>query len=349
MRPEAFQLAMQEQLARELLLILRAVKILPPDSLSFAGQVSSVCEADLEGNGDFPLRRAMVQHLGRQLYLYCYSRKFTGVISDVATTLPAADEQFLKELSSANTSREYLDRGWRILRQLPTGHYVAEKNGLTRILFTGEFISHSDFRGPVQEGTNISIYCPRESKTMHPGFYYIFGESVGDQQDDSDLLRLYWNIRATGAVSLVRLLSERLNRFQLPFRLKVVNNPVSYDRSDAAVLYLNTRYFRVGGELIADVHNQIAYQLNVDTPLFSKNLRPGLGLAEEPTTGESFGQQRCRLLAEAIWNVYELSLTDEHQQLGEIKKRFEVNGMSLDRPYLNPGSIGTYDFPTQSY
>jgi len=180
---------------------------------------------------------------------------------------------------------------------------------------------------------------------MHPGFYYVFGEAVGDQQDDSGLLRFYWNIQADGAVSLVRLITERLNRFQLPFRFKIVNNPTDFDRSDTAILYVNQRYYRLVAELLAEVHQQVSDQLEIGTPLFTKQLAPGLGLAEEPTTGESFGQQRCRILAEALWNIYEQQLKEDETQLNEIRKQLELNGINPDLPYLNAGSTGTYDFP----
>jgi len=331
---------MEEQLARYLLQIVRTVKILSPVSLSFGGNVCSLPE---DQQNHSPQRSAMIQHLGRELYLNCYSRNFKGPATDIANT--SADYRFVNELSAANSSHEFLDRGWQILNVMPTGHYIAGKNGLTRILFAGEFISHSDFRGPVQEEAMISIFCPRESKTMHPGFYYVFGEAVGDQQDDSGLLRFYWNIQANGAVSLVHLITERLNRFQVPFRFKIVNNPNGFDRSDTAILYVNQRYYRVVSELLADVHQKVSDQLETDTPLFSKQLAPGLGLAEEPMTEESFGQQRCRILADALWNIYEQEFKENETQLNEIRKQLELNGINPDLPYLNAGSTGDYDFP----
>jgi hypothetical protein len=333
---------MQQPLATELRTILRAVKIISPQSLSFAGEISSVSETQREDSSEMNEQSLMVQHLGRKLYLNCYCRKFDG--STHGDLISSPNVQFLKELSSANTSRERLDRGWCVLAQLPTGHYIAEKSGFTRTLFAGEFISHSDFRRPPQDGDAISIFAPRESKTMHPGFYYIFGETIGDEQDDRELLRFYWNVTPEGATSLVRLVTERLNRFQLPFRLKVVNNPAAFNRSDAAVLYLSKRFFRIAAELLDDIHQQIADKLEAHTPLFSKTLALGLGLAEEPTTGESFGQQRSRILAEAIWNAYDLGLEDEEKRLAQIAKQFEVCGMNIQFPYLNPGSTQDYEF-----
>lgn len=331
---------MDAQLTRYLLQIVRTVKVLSPVSLSFGENICSLPEAQQNHSAQ---RSVMIQHLGRELYLNCYSRNFKGPATDVAST--SANYEFVNELSAANSSREYLNRGWKILSLMPTGHYIAGKNGLTRILFAGEFISHNDLRVPVQEGASISIFCPRESRTMHPGFYYVFGQAVGDQQDDSGLLRFYWNVQADGAANLVGSLTERLNRFQIPFRFKIVNNPIDFDRSDSAILYVNQRYYRVVAELIAEVHQKVSDQLESDTPLFSKRLAPGLGLAEEPTTGESFGQQRSRILAEALWNIYEQQLKEDETQINEIRTQLELNGIDSDRPYRNAGSAGDYDFP----
>ena len=352
---EALKNIMQKQLAGELLKIVRAVSILSPTSFSLAGKIFSADDPRPQRPPDSAEQKLLAGHLGRQLYLHCYCRKFEGVVTDEPFYL-APDDDFVRVLSEANASREHLDQGWQVLRLLPTGHYIAHKNGFVRALAVGDFVAHDGFgvalgegvRADVQEGESISICCPKESKTMHSGFYYIFGETITDQQDDDDLLRFYWNIKASGAASLVRLLTQRLNRFQLPFRLKCLNNPATYARADAAVLYLNKRFYRLAAELLADVRREVEDRLAPNTPLFSKQLTAGLGLAEEPGNGESFGQQRCRILAEAIWNAYELNLQADHQRLGQVIKQFALHNLSLEFPYLNPGSIDQYDFPSCS-
>lgn len=289
-------------------------------------------------------KNPLVEHLVRQLYHHCYCRKFKGDVI-YQPVVPEPDEDFVNALSEANTTVERLDPGWHVLRRLPTEHYLVQKNGFIRAVSPGEFTSHDGPGVVLREGTSVNVVCRKESRTMHPGFYYIFGATLTDQQDEDDLLRFYWNIKADGAQSLVRLLTSRLNRFQIPFRLKCLNNPASYNRSDAAVLYLNSRFYRLATELLAEVHEQVEDYLEPDAPLFSKQLAAGLGLAEEPGNGESFGQQRCRILAEGIWNAYELNLQAEHERLQEVIKHFELKGLSLDHPHLNPGSIDQYDFP----
>jgi HopA1 effector protein family len=335
---------MEEELTKALRRILASVKILAPDSLLFAGEVTSppVDETSSQQPPADP-RIAMMQHLGQLLYLQCYCRRFTGEI-DHRDLFSGADGDFVKQLSDANNSREHLSRGWHVIRKLQTGHFVAEKNGLTRLLSAGEFSSHPDLKGPVEEGTAISILRPRESTTMHPGFYFVYSEALGDDQDDRDLLRFYWNVTSEGATKIVSLLTRSFNRFQLPFRLKIVNNPAAYIRADAAVLYLNKRFYHLASELLSDVHKQITSELNPDTPLFSKKLARGLGLAEEPTTGESFGQQRCRILAHALWAAFEKKLDDEDSRLREISTQLQTNGIDAEFPYRNAGSNEVYEF-----
>ena len=102
---EIEQLRMQAKLVKDLLQIVRTVKVLSPGSLTFAGNTSSL--PDPEDSAALTRRSAMIQHLGRLLYLHCYSRRFEGRISDFTHSV---DEQFVNELSAANSSREYFDK-----------------------------------------------------------------------------------------------------------------------------------------------------------------------------------------------------------------------------------------------
>ena len=329
---------MSEELTQRLLQILQALKILSPRSFSLGGTIFSV--EDVEENEEEPL----VECLARKLYVHCYSREFDGVA--IATAyVPQVDEQFGEKLSHANTGCERLDRAWIVSLVLPTGHYLVQKNGLVRAVSVEEFVCDDAAIAP---GVRVSLCWPKESRTMHPAFYYIFGSAITDQQDDDDLLRWYWNIKTVGVLKLVHLLTQRLNKFQIPFRLKCLNDPAGYDRADAAVLYINKRFYRLATELLAEVYQTVADQLAPITPLFSKQLAPGLGLAEEPETGESFGQQRCRILAKGIWNAHVLNRQTEHERLAEVVRQFELSGLSFDRPYLNSGSTDDYDFPSRS-
>jgi hypothetical protein len=80
--------------------------------------------------------------------------------------------------------------------------------------------------------------------------------------------------------------------------------------------------------------------LNAGTPLFARRLADGLGFAEDP--GESFGKDRCKILAEVMAGT--LGKPAE-ERLEEVRRQFERRGLSLDRPWLNAGSVDRYEFP----
>ncbi len=338
---------MNGSLTADLREIFRAVKILSPASFSLAGWVCASGDSAQQSPPGAQRRAPLVEQLSWQLYRHCYCRRFEGVLSKTPF-LHEPDDDFVARLSEANASREHLQRGWRIVRRLPAGRFIAQKNGHVRILSAAELVARDGPDATLDEGASVSLIWPRESKVMHKGFYYVYGEAVTDQQDDVGLLRLYWNVRANGVLDLVRQLTRSFNRFQIPYRLKCLNSPAAYERADAAVLYFNARYFRLASELLADVHRELEEYLEPNTPLFSKTLADGLGLAEEPGNGESFGQQRCRILAEGICKAFERSPLTEEQFFEVVASQFESEGLSLDSPYLNPGSMDEYELPARA-
>lgn len=337
---------MDETFLAELLKIFRALEIVSPTSFSFAGKMfSSSDSAQLTWTMSAPAQNPLVAQLTLQLYASCYCKRFAGKLPDDQIVAPPPDDNMMAELSAAHAGQPGWDSGWQTHRLLSSGQIIAQKGGYTRLLWPGEFISHEGPGMAMREGARISIYAPRESWEMQTGFYYVFSETIADQQDDYNLLRFYWHVKHSGAPLLVRQITQELNRFHLPFRFKSLASRTFYQRSDAAVLYINKRFYHLTVELLADIRNTLREHLGEETPLFTKPLAAGLGLAEEPGTGESFGQNRCRLLAEGIWNAFEKGQQTEQERLQEVRLQFERNGLTLDFPFLNPHSNDQYLFP----
>jgi len=96
--------------------------------------------------------------------------------------------------------------------------------------------------------------------------------------------------------------------------------------------------------VLANVYEEVARHLRPDAPLFTRPLAAGLALAEEPYTGESFGMQRCRILAEGLLSAHARGLRDEASRLEEVERHFAAYGLTLEAPYLNPRSIDQYEF-----
>jgi hypothetical protein len=90
--------------------------------------------------------------------------------------------------------------------------------------------------------------------------------------------------------------SSALNRASLPFRLKVSNDIGLFGRCDAGVIYVRKRDYAAVGDALLTIYQEIARHLKPKIPAFTKQLAPGVGLAEDPGLVESFGEHRCPLL-----------------------------------------------------
>ena len=323
----------------ELQQILSAVQILSADSFTFAGEQVAAVEAGPAPAPSMPESPALVMRLQQHLYQHCYCIAIGSRIEPPVTTTLSADD-FLAQLSQANLSRSRWDSNWQVTRVENTGQVWAEKGGIVRMFQPGEFVNYSNPGTPVPTGTPISVYIFKESTALQPGFYFIFGETVMPS-NNLDLFRLYWNINAAGVPHLIRLISRDLNRFQVPFQFKSPVWPQGYMRRDAAVLYVKKQFYVLVRDLALAWRQECEQHLRDDVPLFSLRQAQGLGLAEDPETGESFGMNRCRHLAEAIWSAYIRRLPAD-QRLQAVKEQFQQHGLDINRPYLNATSVNQY-------
>jgi hypothetical protein len=335
---------MQDDVRAELMRIAQAIAFPSPGTVALAGRTApAAVTAPPALPGVTPIADPLVAQLQHLLYDWCYCRRFGAALPNPASA-SVTEPEFLTALTAANAGREHWDAGWRILQTLPSGQIATVKGAATRMVWPGEFLAHGPPGLPPTAGAEISLFAPRESRVMQPGFYFVFGETLADQEEEMSLVRFYWHITAAGAAPLVAALTRTLNRYGIPFRFKCLSMAQLYDRTDPAVLYLAKRYYRIAAEVLPAAYENVHPFLRADTPLFSKPLAAGLGFAENPKSGESFGMNRCRLAAEAICNAHAHGIDAADARLSDIAAAFEAAGLSLDRPYLNPGSADHYAF-----
>ena len=179
---------------------------------------------------------------------------------------------------------------------------------------------------------------------MAPGFYMALGNLELSYGGSEVVVRFYWHLTPDCATAFVRSATMRLNEGRFPFRLKVLRDPSLYTRCDAGVVYARKCDYRSVSQLLVEVYAEIAESLEPGIPAFAKPLLPGLGLAEDPGDGQSFGEHRCRLLADALISAHEAGLRSVAQRMRVVAERFERDGLRLDASYLNPGSQDEYDF-----
>jgi len=250
-------------------------------------------------------------------------------------------------LSRLNTTRERWEHGWTIGQIQQFGQVLAIKGNNRRTVWPGQFLSKDGPAAMPRPGAEISIFYAKESRSLQSGFYYAFGEAAEEAMSGFGLIRLYWNVSRDGAAQFVGLITSRLNRFHVPFRLKCATARSQFDRTDVAVVYLTKRFFPITAELMLDVHPALADFLEEDVPLFSKKIAKGLSVAEDPGTGESFGQSRCRRLAESVWNCYLRGEQSCDAQLKEFHTLLRQSAIDPKHLHLNAGSLDWYELPQE--
>jgi hypothetical protein len=330
--------------------VLSAIKIKSPQEFTLAGRSFSVRGANHQPIGPATANaqsQAFVQTLSAYLYEFAYSRPFRAQLPEPETRDYSTDLKFVEELSAANRTKERWEHGWAIAQILPHGQVMAQKGDVQRSLWPGTFLSKDGPAAMPRQGAEISIFYPKESRSLQTGFYYVFGETPEDETHGFGLVRLYWNISCDGAPKLISMLTSRLNRFHVPFRLKCATSRSQYDRTDVAVVYLAKRFFRITADLMLDVHPEVVEFLDEPVPLFSKRVAKGLGVAEDPGTGESFGQSRCHRLAESVWNCHLQGEQSLQARWTEFRRLLKKSGIDSEHLHLNAGSVDWYELPPE--
>jgi hypothetical protein len=244
---------------------------------------------------------------------------------------PREDPDFVGELSAANAGRGRWAGGW-LVDGRSGDELVLLKDGLRVRVPPGQARVAGD-------GSAAEVRLPKELPFASPGFYM----AVGDiDLPPGPMVRLYLHVVASGAAGLVAAVTSSLNGMGIAFRLKVIDAPEQFSRCDAAVLYVRATDFEDLRPVLCDLHTWPGVQLRERTPAFTKPLSPGIGLAEQPASGESFGEHRCRLLAEGIVEAHMLGVRQPGRRLAVVEARFVSAGIDLEAPYLERGSVDRY-------
>ncbi|MGA9875792.1 MAG: T3SS effector HopA1 family protein [Solirubrobacteraceae bacterium] len=288
-------------------------------------------------------REYLLYNLQARLYtdFYCAGGPRQQLGNPALEMLPG-HSPFVRALSEANTGTGAREPGWTV-RRADGDALVVSRGGLSVWAPPGEVYPADG--NSLAPGAPVGVLMPKELLRLSPGFYMALGDVAFPVDGTVAILRFYWNLRSEAAPALIAALTSRLNAECVPFRLKVASEPGSYSRCDAGVLYAQRdEYERVRG-LVAEVYEGVAPMLKPTTPALTKQLMPGLGLAEDPgEAAMSFGMSRCRLLAEAIVEAAERGVTEPSKRLEVVGERFAREGLSLDTPYLNRDSVDLYGF-----
>lgn len=343
-----------DELKLELREICGAVRIHSAEEFSFRGkEFYTVSEekdaAEFEffkaAKPDEELHTDLINRLRDVLYDQCYIRRIAKpAAGDMHTISHAVLEQSLSEqFQNANHNKDGWDPGWRIYKTASDGKLFVQKGERSRMVMAGEYSTYKWPGVAPAPGDMLSVRMFAGSTDMQSSFFFAFGRTLSDQFDECAVVRFYFNIKAEAAVELMRLLTATLNRYLIPFKFKSLVNSDDYTRADSAVLYVARRYYHVTASIVRDVAVMLDEGVREGTPMFTKTLVPGIGMADDPAGGESFGMHRCRLVAAAIVATWQAGSQELEPRMDAIQKHFFDFGCTLDAPYLRPQACNIFD------
>jgi hypothetical protein len=314
-----------------------ALRIETPTNFSWYGEPIAPLPAEaVEQMGAEAARAYLRDRLRDHLYgsFYCTGHAVPRELNR-GTARPHGASAFIDSLSRANHGTGSREVGWRVAGIEGDGRIVVRRHGLSL------WVRPDEVHGDTAVGSEVSVTMPSELLRLSPGFYMALGNEELDGEEA--IVRHYWHLSAGGGAVLVAAGTRLLNEAGLPFRLKVLIDPELYTRCDAGVLYTPKRLHSEVAALLPALRAAVAEHLRPGTPALTKPLGEGLGLAEDPPGGDSFGMDRCGLLAEAMVRSVELGQQTGEQRLALVEQAFGERGVALDRPYLNADSADEYE------
>ncbi len=233
---------------------LAAVRVRGSTSYAWMGRTCRALPATLTAEMDDAERRDfLVSCLREELYasFYCHARAVPARWGEPQPS--ATDRRLAAALSAANCGRGAWQDGWTVERVDGNEASVARPGLRVRAPL-------SQCRGTgngVVVGAAIALRVPKDLPARSPGFFSVVGDVAEDDPFEA-VVRVYWNIGPAAAPELVRLLSAALNARGVPFRLKVADHPMRFDRCDAAVLYLPASRFAGVRDQLAAIASTLA-------------------------------------------------------------------------------------------
>jgi HopA1 effector protein family len=296
------------------------------------------------GDPVLPLRDA----LSTAVYICGYSRIYGGGSCSFAQweRVLQQDAVFLADLAAANPTLTGWEPGWKVFQLEAHGAVHVQKGDRALLAQPGMFALPAGSGRAAQVGDFVELLIARDSLAQQAGRYFAFGQTIGGDYDFARIARLYFNAPSEQAAWLLTTIGGLFNRYFVPYRFKCSVDPKAFDCADSVVFYLARRFLPAALRLLLPLADELDSRLRRGTPLFSKPLLNGLGVADDPGTGESFGQTRSCLIADGIVDAWLAGSIDLARRREAVAARFSRSRLSMKDSHLRPGLVDLYTWPT---
>jgi hypothetical protein len=292
---------------------------------SWFGRATGFGEADLD---ETATRALAAYEIELRLYLDFYTRgRATPAPERQITPADLGRRDMVDRYREANTGRGTVEPGWCML-SAGQDTIDVRRGGLRLRVAPDDVVAD----GGLTAGAAVGVRMPNALMNRSPGHYMALGDAPFDHETDA--VRLYWNTTPDGAVQVMSVLTRDLNLLGIPFILKALDDSSTFTRCDACVLYAPRT---ASGDVIAIASRAAAIlgdELKPTVPALTHRLAPGLGYAEDPANGESFGRHRCALIADGIVDAWRGGSNGLESRMDAVVGRFAQDGLSVDLPFL---------------
>lgn len=223
----------------------------------------------------------------------------------------------------ANQTQDAWSHGWHIFDTVGKTHVLKHESGRVRTIHVDQFVAEDDEKG--------RIPIPASDDSSQPGWFHVRG-ATNHQVKPQETTRIYFAVTRAGGAPLIHAITGNFNEHDIPFHFKIDSNPSGFRRADSGVLYAAREDWNWMREPLNNVYDAVSKYLRNTKPLFTKALAPGIGLAEEPIDGGSFGVSRCLLLARAMTATAGTDVMEE--RLEAVTKEFKNAGVPPEAPHL---------------
>ncbi|MDB9343161.1 T3SS effector HopA1 family protein [Nodularia spumigena CS-586/05] len=301
------------------------------------------------------------KYLGLQLRSFIYGIYYNGSMRSAlaldaeGNNLPqdlennsflGVDLGFYDRLHNSNQGEGYFDSGWYVLKEETDGTLAVTKGALRLHIEREKHLQNIEKAAVV--GDVVAIRLPKNR--VQNGFYMAVGNQgftrLEDEQNNSVTVRIYFNFTPEGAVAVMGSLTQQFNELEIPFSFKVLYHPQDYGRHDSGVLYFDKSDYQEVRGILQRVYGENKLHFQSEVPLFTMQLAPGLGLAEEPdqkfVEKESFGMNRCQIVANGLLKAWYQGDNSVDGRMQAICAEFSTLGIDLQRVHLNAGSEDIY-------
>jgi hypothetical protein len=269
-----------------------------------------------------------VEVLANHLYAHWYAAPF-----ETAAQPSDLPRDIVAMLRAALPARSDWEQGW-IAEEIGRGGYVSARRGKRqRFLDRCEYVVPSRPGLIARPGEELLVQPWRVALDRENGWWYVHSAEWRLDNPIGPLMRVYWHVAVGDVATLAAVATEALLGFSSDWMLKCAIQPEVYCRADAVVLYLQCESIDRAKPFVDSVCKSAAQILRSGVPPLTLQIAQGVAVADDPGPSESFGQHRCRLIAEA------LSMSDpkvaDRDLIDRIAQRFAADGIPALRPFVS--------------